>query len=72
MNQPSTTAPGSILALNGNTAGFSLCRSYITSAANGVTALLYNADPKTVPNANSYDGASCESVQVVIVPVEDA
>jgi hypothetical protein len=52
--------------MNGHTDMFSLCRSYISSAANGVTALVYNASTSTQPDEGSYDGASCVSVEVLI------
>jgi hypothetical protein len=52
--------------MNGHTDMFSLCRSYISSAANGVTALVYDANTSTEPGGGSYDGASCVPVEVLI------
>jgi hypothetical protein len=55
-----------VLALNGRTDLFSLCDSYFRTTS-GVT-VVYDADPAQQPDEDSYRGASCVPVQLVIVP----
>ncbi|PSS29770.1 hypothetical protein PHLCEN_2v2918 [Hermanssonia centrifuga] len=64
---PNASGGDAILAMYGQTGLFSLCSSYFGPGVSA-TAILYNASSTVLPDAYSYDGASCTPVTLLVVP----
>ncbi len=65
--QPNPSGGDAVLALHDRTDLFSLCQSFFTSTSSPV-AVVYNASSSVLPDAFSYDGASCQPVTLLLVP----
>ncbi|KAI0348191.1 hypothetical protein BDW22DRAFT_1350354 [Trametopsis cervina] len=66
---PNPLGGNAVLAFNGFTDQFSLCTSYLSQTVPSIQALLFNASRSAYGDGyDTYNGASCVNVTVLIVP----